>query len=354
VPFRVIEVQQISEQFCKAKLEDLDRIPFRLDEVPLFRVELYVGPRQQYFLVLVMHHIISDGWSMTILNNEVAKIYNSLAERSVPDTGPLNFQFKDYADWHTALLGNVEWLGNQKAFWKNELINAPVLELPYDYKTTGVRSFSGRTVTRILKEWGNIQQMLSKLILTDFSFLLASVHTFLARTCGQDDLVIGSPVAGRPLAQLEDQLGFFVNTIPIRLKSREDLSVRDFIYTVQQKFTELMDYQLLPYDQIMEAGRSGIDSKPLVNVAMIYQNNDRMNAKMNGISETRVEADFEGSIFDLVFIFSTSADDLVLKLQYNDGLFNAQTAEEIGNLLLETISDFSSSMDRPLADITIQ
>jgi fengycin family lipopeptide synthetase D len=196
--------------------------------------------------------------------------------------------------------------------------------------------------------------MLSKLILTDFSFLLASVHTFLARTCGQDDLVIGSPVAGRPLAQLEDQLGFFVNTIPIRLKSREDLSVRDFIYTVQQKFTELMDYQLLPYDQIMEAGRSGIDSKPLVNVAMIYQNNDRMNAKMNGISETRVEADFEGSIFDLVFIFSTSADDLVLKLQYNDGLFNAQTAEEIGNLLLETISDFSSSMDRPLADITIQ
>ena len=354
VPFRVIEVQQISEQFCKAKLEDLDRIPFRLDEVPLFRVELYVGPRQQYFLVLVMHHIISDGWSMTILNNEVAKIYNSLAERSVPDTGPLNFQFKDYTDWHTALLGNVEWLGNQKAFWKNELINAPVLELPYDYKTTGVRSFSGRTVTRILKEWGNIQQMLSKLILTDFSFLLASVHTFLARTCGQDDLVIGSPVAGRPLAQLEDQLGFFVNTIPIRLKSREDLSVRDFIYTVQQKFTELMDYQLLPYDQIMEAGRSGIDSKPLVNVAMIYQNNDRMNAKMNGISETRVEADFEGSIFDLVFIFSTSADDLVLKLQYNDGLFNAQTAEEIGNLLLETISDFSSSMDRPLADITIQ
>ena len=115
-----------------------------------------------------------------------------------------------------------------------------------------------------------------------------------------------------------------------------------------------MDYQLLPYDQIMEAGRSGIDSKPLVNVAMIYQNNDRMNAKMNGISETRVEADFEGSIFDLVFIFSTSADDLVLKLQYNDCLFNAQTAEEIGNLLLETISDFSSSMDRPLADITIQ
>jgi gramicidin S synthase 2 len=353
VPLHVIEVQEISDQFCKEQLEALNQIPFRLDEVPLFRVELYVGPRQQYFLVLVMHHSISDGWSMTILNNEVAKIYNSLAERSVPDLSPLNFQFKDYADWHTALLSNEEWLSNVQAFWRNELNNAPKLELPYDYQTRGVRSFSGKTITGNLKGWGSIQQSLSNRSLTDFSFLLASVHTFLARTCDQDELVIGSPVAGRPLAQLEDQLGFFVNTLPIRLKSRENISILDFIHAAQQKFTELLDYQLLPYDQIMELGTKTPDNKPLVNVLMIYQNNDRLSAQMNEIAATRVEADFEGAIFDLVFIFSPDGDDLRLRLQYNDLLFDAQTAEEMCELLLDTLTDFSCDMDRHLADLKI-
>ncbi len=353
VPLHVIEVQQISDQFCKEQLEALNRIPFSLHEAPLFRVELYVGPRQQYFLVLVMHHSISDGWSMTILNNEVAKIYNSLAERSVPDLSPLNFQFKDYADWHTALLSNEEWLSNVQAFWRNELNNAPKLELPYDYQTRGVRSFSGKTITGNLKGWGSIQQSLSNRSLTDFSFLLASVHTFLARTCDQDELVIGSPVAGRPLAQLEDQLGFFVNTLPIRLKSRENISILDFTHAAQQKFTELLDYQLLPYDQIMELGTKTPDNKPLVNVLMIYQNNDRLSAQMNEIAATRVEADFEGSIFELVFIFSPDGDDLGLKLQYNDLLFDAQTAEEMCELLLGTLTDFSCDMDRHLADLKI-
>jgi len=351
VPFHLYEVTHMSEEFCREKLDALNHTSFRLDKLPLFRIELYEGPENEYFLALLMHHIISDGWSMAILNREVANIYNSLAEKSLPNTNPLRFQFKDYADWHTSLLQNEEWVNNQKSFWSNELRNAQFLELPYDYQTRGDRSFTGKTMSGNLKNWGAIQQDLSQQSITDFSFLLSSVYAFLRTVCDQDDMMIGCPVAGRPLAELEDQLGFFVNTLPIRLKSPDHATVRDFVMSVQQKFIDLLDYQLLPFNQIMELGRRTVDSKSLVNVLMIYQNNERSNARMKGISETIVEAGYEGALFDLVLIFSPTGDGLGIKFQYNDALFDAQTATEMNELLVNTLSNCALHMDRRLTEV---
>ena len=351
VPFHLHEVPKVDEGFCKDRLEELQRTSFRLDELPLFRIELYAGPDNHYFLALLMHHIISDGWSMSVLNSEVAKIYNSLLVKSLPDPNPLRFQFKDYADWHRSLLENEEWLNNQRKFWSNELVNAPVLELPYDYQTKGDRSFTGKTISVNLENWEEIQKDLSLHSLTDFSFLLTSVYAFLRKLSDQEDIMIGCPVAGRPLAELEDQLGFFVNTLPIRLKGDKNASLRGFMLSVQQKFMDVLEYQLLPYNQIMELGRRNKDLKPLINVLMIYQNNDRPNAKMNGITETRIKADHEGALFDLVLIFSPIGEELGIELQYNDSLFEAQTAVEMSGLLLDTLSDCSINMDRPLAEV---
>lgn len=351
VPFHLYEVPDISEAFCKDKLEALNRISFRLDELPLFRIELYADPNNNYFLALLMHHIISDGWSMAVLNSEVAKIYNSLVAKSVPDFNPLRFQFKDYADWHTSLLENEEWLNRQKIFWSNELMNAQVLELPYDYQTKGDRSFTGKTISGHLENWKEIQRELSGHSLTDFSFLLTSVYAFLLKISDQEDVIIGCPVAGRPLAELEDQLGFFVNTLPIRLKIDKNTPLRNVMHAAQQKFMDVLEHQLLPFNQIMELGRKNKDSKPLINVLMIYQNNDRSGAKLNGIIETRIEADYEGAIFDIVLIFSPNGENLGIKLQYNDLLFDAQTGEEMNRLLLDTLSECSINIDQHLAEI---
>lgn len=353
LPFFHYLVEKLTEPFCQKKLTQLNEHLYDLEKGPLLRIEVFSGSHDEHFLAVGMHHIISDGWSMKILNDEVARIYNNLIERVEPDLKPLRFQYRDFAIWQNDLLLNSEWIKKQEQFWRNELNEVNRLDLPYDYQTDGEITFVGKSLNKEIHNWDKVHRDLTQQSLTPFSFAYAATHILLMRLGGQSDIIIATPVAGRPLIELEDQIGFFVNTLPLRVKSDESLTVLDFVQTVQAKFSNILDYQLLPFNKIVSLNKEVKTHRDLINVLMVYQNNESLDAKMKHIFSHKVEQDFNSAIFDLVFIFSPRESTLNLKLQFNTSLFDQETAEEIADLIVSTLELMSTDMGIQLGEIQI-
>lgn len=353
LPFFHYMVDKLTEPFCQKKLIQLNEHLFDLEKGPLLRIELFSGSQEEHFLAIGMHHIISDGWSMKILNDEVARVYNNLIDRIEPDLKPLRFQYRDFAIWQNDLLLNSEWLEKQEQFWFNELNEVNRLDLPYDYQTDGEITFVGKSLNKEIHNWDKVHRNLTQQSLTCFSFVYAATHILLMRLGGQNDIIIATPVAGRPLIELEEQIGFFVNTLPLRVKSDESLTVLDFAQSVQAKFSKILDYQLLPFNKIISLNKEVKSHRDLINVLMVYQNNESLDAKMKHIYSHKLEQDFNSAIFDLVFIFSPRESKLNLKLQFNTSLFDPATAEEIAGLIVSTIELMSTDMGIQLGEIQI-
>ncbi|WP_244251329.1 condensation domain-containing protein [Bacillus amyloliquefaciens] len=208
----------VTFQLDEAESADAFVRPFGLEEAPLFRAALVKESDERHLLLTDMHHIISDGVSVNTLIKEFGELY---AGRSL---APMRLQYKDYAVWQRSFQ-QKEGYQNQEAYWLKRLEGElPVLELPADKPRPAVRSFAGGSVSctldaetasglhRIARDHGS----------TLYMVLLAAYNTLLARLSGQEDIIVGSPIAGRPHKDLEPILGMFVNTLAIRTEPKGD------------------------------------------------------------------------------------------------------------------------------------
>jgi NRPS condensation-like uncharacterized protein/acyl carrier protein len=227
--------------------------PFDLENGPLVRVKLLPMTEQRYLLLLNMHHIICDGWSFGIFENEILTLYKSLLESQDPLLPALKIQYRDYAAWQNTLL-NGDKRKTDQAYWHQKLSGElPVLNLPTDYPRPSVQSYQGNTYAYILEAdlITSLDEFCRQNEVSRFMLLLAVIKVLFYRYTGQEDIIIGSPIAGRNHPDLENQIGFYVNTLALRDTVISHESFKTFLLNVKQTTIEAYSHQLYPFDRLV-------------------------------------------------------------------------------------------------------
>src|SRR5205807_4663904 len=210
--------------------------PFDLARGPLLRVSLLRLAEQEHIALLTMHHIISDGWSVGVMIREVAALYEAYVGGGTSPLAELPIQYADYAVWQREWLSGIV-LDEQLAYWKQQLGGElPVLELPTDYTRSALQSFEGgREHLRLPAELSEGLRAVSRSEgVTLFMTLLTLWQVLLSRWSGQDDVIVGVPIAGRTQVEVEGLIGFFVNTLPLRADLRGEPSFRELLRRVRE------------------------------------------------------------------------------------------------------------------------
>ena len=263
---------------------------FSLEEGPLIRCSLLKETENSYLWILVMHHIVSDGWSMGVLHREWSELYNAELEQRPADLTPLSIQYKDYASWHNAQLQSEEII-TQKNYWleqfKGEL---PVLELPSDKPRPKVMTYNGASVYRELNKQttDSLRAFSQEQGGTLFMTLQTALNILLYKYTGQEDIVIGSPIAGREHPDLEGQIGFYLGALPIRTTFSKEETITTLYQKVKQNIIGAYSHQVYPYDELVDALNLNRDTSrnPLFDVWLDYQSQD---LESEGVNFNQIE-----------------------------------------------------------------
>ncbi len=309
--------------------EDLYKIakdfirPFDLETAPLLRVGLYTISDKKHFLLFDMHHIISDGVTMAILVKEFADIYNGVA---LP---PQEFQYKDFSEWQNGLLERGA-LKRQENYWLEVFKDGiPELRLPYDFKDRS-GSFEGDVVEFLLESetCKRLKELNLSTNTTLFMFSLSVLNIVLQKYTGQTEIVIGSPIAGRPHANLQNIMGMFVNILCIKNYPEDDKTFNEFLLQVRENAInayENQDYQL---DMLIE--KLKLSGKPigssLLKVVYAMQNVDKPDSRLNGLAmEDYEEYKHATPNFEIIFGSVEKENGIAFRIGYSKSLFKRET-----------------------------
>ncbi|GIV97577.1 MAG: hypothetical protein KatS3mg057_2234 [Herpetosiphonaceae bacterium] len=322
--------------------------PFDLSTGPLIRASLLRLADQEHILLLTMHHIISDGWSMGILIRELGMAAEALnAGRSI-QLPPLPIQYADYAEWQREWLQG-ELLEQQLNYWREQLRDAPaLLELPTDHPRPAVQTMRGATLVHELPS-----ELLLKLHAlskaenaTLFMTLLAAFQTLLHRYSGQDDILVGTPVAGRTRAELEGLIGFFVNTLVMRAQFYDNPSFRTLLSRVRETALGAFAHQDLPFEKLVEELKPerSTSHSPLFQVMFALQNAPdsplQGSGQVGGLRIRPLHVPAAIAKFDLTLELTEVEHGLVAAFEYNADLFDAETIARLARhfqILLEAV-----------------
>lgn len=312
----------------KLSLEEAQR-PFRLSSGPLIRAQLVRLDQEDHVLVLTMHHIISDRWSMGLVGEELASFYRAFVAGEAPAMPELPIQYPDFSLWQRQWLSG-ELLGKQLGYWTEQLAGAPaILELPTDRPRPPVMSLGGATQSTILPR--ELVDRLTRLSRTEgvtlFMTLLAAFDTLLARYSGQDDLVVGSPIAGRHFSEIEPLIGFFVNTLALRGNLSGDPTFRELLLRTREICLQAYAHQDLPFEKLVEElqPERSLAHSPIFQVMFALQNVPLEALKMPGLEVERRPIYTSTSMFDMSWFAVEHPDGLMIRAEYSTDLFDDRT-----------------------------
>jgi amino acid adenylation domain-containing protein len=333
LPLRVIDLQELSTADWEAAARRLAsneaRTPFDLAQGPLVRTTLLRLNLEEHVLLVTMHHIIADGWSVSVFFRELSALYQSYASGKPSQLLELPIQYADFTVWQR------EWLQGevsetQLAYWKRQLHDAPmVLELPADHPRPAMQSFRGATQSCILPI--TLAEKLTTLSrregATLFMTLLAAFQTLLYRYTGQDDIIVGSPIAGRNQVETEELIGFFVNTLVLRTDLSGNPSFRELVGRVRELALEAYTHQDLPFEKLIEALQPSRDlsRSPLFQVMFVLQNAPMGKLELPGLTLTPLDIESVTAKFDLTLFMRETAQGLQATMEYSTDLFDATT-----------------------------
>ncbi|MDJ0704851.1 MAG: amino acid adenylation domain-containing protein [Leptolyngbyaceae cyanobacterium MO_188.B28] len=334
----VIDLQSLSKtqqatEVHRQMIEEAER-PFDLATGPLFRVTVLRLREAEHVLLLAMPHIAADRWSVSIFIREVAALYMALLRQEPSPLTGLAIQYADFAHWQRQWLQG-EVLETQLNYWKQQLAGAPqLLELPTDRPRPPVQRFRGAVerfdldadLTTQLRQLG--QQAGTTLFMT----LLAAFVVLLYRYTGQEDIVVGSPIANRNRPEIEPLIGFFVNTLVLRTRLSDNPAFADFLSQVRRVALDAYAHQDLPFEKLVEElqPQRSLSYSPLFQVMFVLQNEPKEALELPGLSLTPIENDESvAEKFDLTLFISESASGLTGMWRYNIDLFDAATIERM-------------------------
>ncbi|HVU25273.1 MAG TPA: amino acid adenylation domain-containing protein [Opitutus sp.] len=301
------------------------RRPFDLERGPLLRITLVRLEPESHALLFNLHHIVSDDWSMGVLVNEFVRLHDAHASGEASALAPLRLHYRDYAAWQNARLA-ADGMAMHRDYWRTHFTGElPVLDLPADFPRPAVKTYHGRT--RAFAVTPELTQSLHELArherATLFMVLTAAVQTLLHRHTDQRDIIVGSPIAGRNHPDLEDQIGFYINTLPLRATIDPQAAFTTLLAQVRQTATEAYEHQAYPFDRLVDdlALARDVTRTPLFDVVVVMQNVDAYSLVLDGVTVKPFVDDFGGSKFDLQFNFEERDGELRGSIVFNTDLF---------------------------------
>ena len=357
----VVDLQELPEV---ARREEVRRIvaeearqPFNLAEGPLLRGTLLQLGEAEHILLFTTHHIICDGWSRGVLIRELAALYEVFSSGKPSPLPELPIQYADFAVWQRQWLQG-EVLEAQLTYWKQQLAGSPpVLELPTDRPRPSVQTFQGATQSLMLPK--DLTEALKDLSqqedATLFMTLLAAFKTLLYRYTGQEDILVGTPIANRNRSEIERLIGFFVNTLVMRTDLGETPSFRELLSRVRKVALEAYARQDLPFEYLVDELQleRDLSHAPLFQVMFVFGNTPMSALELPDLTMSLLETDSGTAKFDLTLSMRENEQGLIGDLEYNTDLFDKSTIARMLTHFQTLLEGVVANPDQRLADLPL-
>jgi acyl carrier protein len=353
---RVAPVEDPTFEAQRIAVEEA-RLPFDLEQGPLLRAQVLRLNEEEHVLLVTMHHIVSDGWSMGVLVREVAALYTGFTTGQPAQFEELPIQYADYAVWQREWLRG-EVLERQLSYWREQLAGAPaVLELPTDHPRPAVQSFRGSfepvmipaEVTTRLKELSRREGV------TLFMLLLSAWQVLLSRYAGADDVVVGTPIANRQRGEVEGLIGYFVNALALRTDLSGDPSFRELLKRVREVALGAYLHQDVPFEKLVEElqPERALSHSPIFQVVFVLQNAPLGGLDLSGVSLETLPADNATAKFDLTLNLQEAGELIGGSLGYSTDLFEAETVSRMVSHFLTLLEAIAADVNTPLSRLPL-
>src|SRR5262245_11294765 len=332
------------------------RRPFDLARGPLLRVTLLRLDDEDHVLLLTMHHIVSDGWSIGVLHRELSILYEAFSNGKPNPLPPLFIQYADFAVWQRNWL-QEEVLKPQLSYWKSQLYGMPVLQLPTDRPRPAVQSHRGAKQSFVFSTplFDQLKSLSRKEEVTLFMTLLAAFQILIHRYTRQEDIAVGSPVAGRNQPEIENLIGFFVNTLLLRTDLSDNPTFRDLLARVRGVALGAYDHQDVPFEKLVEElqPERTLSRSPLFQVMFAFHNAPSSALKLEGLTLSPLNIDSETAKFDLLLSMQDGAERLRGLIEYNTDLFDASTIARLLRHFEVLLKGIVANPDRRISDLPL-
>ncbi|KPA18710.1 plipastatin synthase subunit D [Candidatus Magnetomorum sp. HK-1] len=331
--------------------------PYDLKNAPLLRIEILRLSNDCHVILMNIHHIICDGWSLGVLENEILLVYQSFVHNKKIEMPPLNIQYRDYTAWQNKVLSDKNVKIHQR-YWHDKLSGElPVINLPTDYQRGAVQTYNGNTLSHFFTEnlTSELETYCKNNEVSVFMTLLTALKTLLYRYTGQEDIIIGSPIAGRNHPDLEDQIGFYVNTLALRDKINGNDSFKKLLKKVKQTTTDAFEHQVYPFDRLVKELniQRDVSRSPVFDIMMVLQNNDIKKIELDNLEISHFEYETGISQFDLTLNFINDENILCLYLNYNSDLFEKDRIIRFALHFEELLKNILNNHDQLINDLNI-
>ena len=360
IDFREHDVSGINEKQIKDLIEKHAELPFDLENGPVIRLELFRNGDGSHIVLLAMHHIISDAWSVSLLMNDLIESYFSIKSGKTPNLEPIEYSYQDYVNWQQHNLSGP-YKKRASEYWLSSLAGAPgSLDLPTDYPRPAVQTFNGGRCSFILDDVlaSKVLELAQSQSVTLYATMLSAYNALFHRYCDQDDIVVGSPVAGRNQKELGDMLGYFVNMVPLRSCTHDDPSFIEFLDRTSAIVNGAIENQDYPFSRIindLETSRDparsplfqvsfamervpGIDEQGIA-VFLIGKGGHQFS--VGDMTVETIDLNLRQAQFEITLVIEESGGQIFGCWQYNRDLFESETIEKLSktfSLLLENVT----------------
>ncbi|CAN1601651.1 amino acid adenylation domain-containing protein [Pseudomonas mediterranea] len=343
-------VEQLSQEEARAA--------FDLSSGPLIRGRLLCLAEDEHILLVTQHHIVSDGWSVAVLIGEFNALYAAFSQDREDPLPPLALQYADYAAWQQQHLQG-ERLHAQTQFWKEHLTGAPaLLELPADHPRPQVQSYQGAALTLQLPAplSARLRRFSQQRGLTPFMTLLGAWSILLSRLSNQSQVVVGTPVANRPRRETEALIGFFVNTLALRIDVQADSPVEQLLERIKATTLDAYGHQDLPFEQVVEAlqPERSLGHSPLFQAMLVLGNTPQDQAlELPGLSLSPLAQPTGTTQFDVSLSLNDDGETISGQFEYATDLFDEATIARWGRHLLHLLEGMLDDATQPVATLPL-
>ena len=343
------EVQRASEVQINA--------PFDLAEAPLLRVKLLKFAEEDHVMLFTMHHIIADGWSMDVLVREVGALYQAYLRGESSPLPELEIQYADYAVWQRDwLTGDV--LDQQLAYWQEQLAGAPtVLELPTDKPRPPVQSYRGATLVFSFSRelTAKLHALSRREVATLYMMILSAVEVLLYRYSGQQQMLIGMPIANRTRLQVEKLIGFFVNQLVVKGEVRGDQKFIDLLRHVREVVLGAYTNQDVPFERVVETlnPERDMSRSPLFQVVFSWQNAPSSRLKLENIELSPVEIEHKAVRYDIELVLWEDEGRIFGHIDYDTDLYEEATIRRMSRHLTQLLESITNDPNQYISNLDL-
>lgn len=350
-PVRLV-AQEIDESALYDRLDAEASHVFDLTKGPLYRFSLFKISSEQYVLQSVVHHIATDGWSVAVMMREIATLYSAFLRGEASPLPELPLQYADYAIWQRKRMGEASYQRGLK-YWCDSLAGAPpLLTLPWDRPRPASQSFKGATVPVGIPAdvLAGLKRIAESTNATLYMVLLAAFNVVLARWSGQNDIVVGTIIAGRTESKLEELIGLFTNTLAVRVNSSGNPTFTELVQRVRDVTLDAYTYQDIPFERIVEVLQPvpDLSRQPIFQAMLVLQNMPRAAGQLPELKLKRLNQRRAGSKVDVSLILLESAGGLHGHYEFASDLFDTETIELLAR---HTAAAFESLASNPALGI---